>query len=102
MVLIYPYWNVNFVHRRRGTANSNVLIYPYWNVNCIVSKSAQQAASVLIYPYWNVNKRWLSHRRDAARFNLSILECKLVNTLPLRNVNTVLIYPYWNVNLHLP
>ena len=77
MLLIYPYWNVNWEHTMQKVKLLKLLIYPYWNVNFSIYYSHKNMTLLLIYPYWNVNAFMTGITATNIKpFNLSILECK--------------------------
>ena len=68
LVLIYPYWNVNFNIFLLVRHWFQVLIYPYWNVNKVLLRSLHWRDLVLIYPYWNVNHEVENSLEPKSRF----------------------------------
>ena len=122
LLLISPYWNVNFRYSFRGAAVKQLLISPYWNVNEVWYSELVNAPQLLISPYWNVNYHHGWRRASRLRllispywnvniikrapakptpvtFNLSILECKWKHWHNFFcEYSKLLISPYWNVN----
>ena len=78
IILIYPYWNVDFYKRFLEQLNSRILIYPYWNVD-FGDNVVNDAGTIY--------------------FNLSILECRLCQLGYNILKKFILIYPYWNVDI---
>ena len=56
IVLIFSYWNVNYIHHYNNLRKTQVLIFSYWNVNIIGERKITSIESVLIFSYWNVNR----------------------------------------------
>ena len=57
MILIYPYWNVDYRDVITKIKQNMILIYPYWNVDVMSGTKLSVIEKILIYPYWNVDRR---------------------------------------------
>ncbi len=55
IILVAPYWNVNFTSWFSKVCSWAILVAPYWNVNYVYIEEDEIELSILVAPYWNVN-----------------------------------------------